>query len=322
MHPKPSLRSSLQGELVDRIAGIVRSGNRSGERLREAALARELGVSRTPVRAALQHLVSEGTLRSEASGGYSVLRVPKLAGEGLDAAAGRDRLHGLLLRDIILNEIDVPVSESALMRRYRAGRGELSRALKRLVREGLAEPLPGRGWMLLKLGIERLVLGYQLRTILEPAVIADPSFDMDREALSRIRVEHEQAQTSIGAMTSWQSLFDLDAAFHEELAAGTGNDLILDVIRRENRLRRLAEYASYRRTERVRTSLVEHIQILDALLAGNATWASALMRQHLMVSLEETQSHFDRDLRALRQNPRLLEHIAARRSRSRDRAKA
>ena len=315
MDQKLSLRSSLQSELVDRITGIVRSGNRNGKRLREATLARELGVSRTPVRAALQHLVLEGMLHAEATGGYSVLRVPRTPDASLDAAAGRGRLHGLLLRDIILNEIDDPVSESALMRRYSVGRGEVNRALRRLVREGLAEPLPGRGWMLLKLSIDRLTLSYQLRTMLEPAVIADPLFKPGHETLARLKADHERAQSSIAPRASWQGLFDLDAAFHETLAAGTGNDLVLDVIRRENRLRRLAEYASYRRTERVRDSISEHLQIIDALLSGNAGWASALMRQHLMVSLDETRAHFEGDLRALRQYPRLIEQIDGHRSR-------
>ncbi len=315
MDQKLALRSSLQSELVDRITAIIRSGDRNGKRLREATLARELGVSRTPVRAALQHLVLEGMLRTEATGGYSVLRVPRTPDTSLDAGAGRDRLHGLLLRDIILSEFDDPVSESALMRRHRVGRGELTRALRRLVREGLAEPLPGRGWLLLKLSIDRLTLSYQLRMMLEPALIADPLFRPGNETLARLKADHERAQTSIGSRASWQSLFDLDAAFHETLAAGTGNDLILDIIRRENRLRRLAEYASYRRTERVRDSIAEHLQILDALFAGNAGWASALMRQHLMVSLDETRAHLEGDLRALRQNPSLISQIDGRRSR-------
>ena len=54
--------------------------------------------------------------------------------------------YARMLRDIVLNEIPRPTSESWLMRRYGADRGEIVRALRRLVREGLAEPLPGRGW--------------------------------------------------------------------------------------------------------------------------------------------------------------------------------
>jgi DNA-binding GntR family transcriptional regulator len=299
----PSLRSSLQGELVDRIKDLLRNSGREGDLLREATLARRLGVSRSPVRAALQHLVGHGVLSPEPAGGYIVRGILPADRDALDTAAGNDRLHSRILRDIILSEVSEPTSESALMRRYGVGRGELIRVLRRLVREGLAEPLPGRGWSLLAFSGARLTMSYRLRIVLEPAMLADPGYRVDRAALARLRADHEAASGSLDASSPWQDIFNLDAVFHETLAAGTGNDLIVDIIRRENQLRRLAEYVGYSRLERIRDFMSEHVRIIDALMASDLTWAAALLRKHLVVSLEETEAHFARDLEIVRENP-------------------
>ena len=278
--PAPPLRSALQSELVDRILELIRSnGFAAPGRVREAVLSRTLGVSRTPVRAVLQHLVAAGVLASHPRGGYLVTGMPVPTTTGsFGGDGGQATLYGRLLRDIIMSEAPDAVSESALRRHYGAGRGEILQALRRLVREGLAEPLPGRGWTLLSIDGEQLARSYHLRGILEPAMLADRGYEADPATLARLRAEHETALESLSAASPWQELFDLDAKFHETLARGTGNDLIVEIVRRQNRLRRLAEFVSYARLERVRQSMMEHVTIIDALLAGDRDLAAALMR--------------------------------------------
>jgi len=295
------LKSELQTELVSRISEWIRNQDPGDKiRVREAVLSRELGVSRTPIRAALHHLVAEGVLHPHELGGYIVLHMPPAASDSLtpgDEAAG---LYGRMLRDIILHEMPDPATESALMRQYGAGRGEILQVLRRLMREGLAEPLPGKGWTMLKFDGEQMLKSYHLRSILEPALLTDRDYVIDRPALERLKADHQAALAALSEASSWREIFELDATFHEVLARGTRNDLIADIIRRQNRLRRLAEFFSYSRLERIRASMTEHVAILDALLAGDPAWASALMRQHLTVSRTETEDHFSRDLEAVR----------------------
>jgi DNA-binding GntR family transcriptional regulator len=285
---------------VERIKELIRSnGFTARGRVREATLSRALGVSRTPVRAALQHLLVAGVLASHPRGGYVVTRMPSSTNGSFGGDGVHAKLYGRLLCDIIMNEAPDAVSESALMRHYGVGRGEIVQVLRRLVREGLAEPLPGRGWMLLSINSEQLARSYHLRSILEPAMLADRAYRADHEALARLRAEHEAALDSLSADSPWQELFELDAKFHETLARGTGNEMIVDIVRRQNRLRRLAEFVSYARLERVRQSMTEHVTIIDALLAGDSDWAAALMRRHLAVSRQETEEHFECDREAL-----------------------
>jgi DNA-binding GntR family transcriptional regulator len=299
--PNPPLKSELQTELVSRISEWIRArAPRGPARIREAVLSRELGVSRTPIRAALQHLIKQGILAAHDLGGYTVLQMPPLAADPIAPGEESSGLYGLMLRDIILNELPDPATESALMRQYGVGRGEILQALRRLVREGLAEPLPGKGWTMLKFDSEQMLKSYHLRYVLEPALLVDRDYIVDRGALERLKSDHQAALLALTPNSPWRELFELDATFHESLARGSNNDLIVDIIKRQNHLRRLAEFFSYSRLERIRASMEEHIAIIDALLAGDPSWASALMRQHLVISRTETEEHFRRDLEAVR----------------------
>jgi DNA-binding GntR family transcriptional regulator len=295
------LKSELQNELVSRIKEMIRSrDHQSDGRIREAVLSRVLSVSRTPVRAALQHLVNEGIVEPHRQGGYTVLQTPPLVPDTMAISQSATGLYGRMLRDIILNEMADPVSEIALVRRYQAGRGEILQVLRRLVRDGLAEPLPGRGWAMLRFDGEQMSRSYHLRFILEPAMLLDRDYVVNRDTLERLRDDHQRALMMLSPESPWQELFELDATFHEALARGSNNDLIVDIIRRQNRFRRLAEFFSYSRLERIRASMIEHIAIIEALLVGDQTWASALMRQHLTVSRTETEENLKKDLEAVR----------------------
>lgn len=303
------LKSELQTELVSRIGEWIRTQDRGDKiRVREAVLSRELGVSRTPIRAALQHLVGEGVLHPHELGGYTVLHTPPV---GADSMVPGDTvgLYGQMLRDIILSEVPDPATESALVRHYAAGRGEVLQVLRRLMREGLAEPLPGKGWTMLKFDSDQMLKSYHLRSIIEPALLVDRNYVIDRPALERLKADHQAALLTLSEDSSWREIFEFDATFHEVLARGSRNDLIVDIIRRQNRLRRLAEFFSYSRIERIRASMMEHVAMLDALLAGDQAWASALMRQHLTISRSETEEHFARDLEAVRSTSSGIERL-------------
>lgn len=295
------LKSELQGELADRIRLLIRQRPQEiGGRLREAVLSRDLGVSRSPIRAALLHLVAEGILELDERGGYNVVRVPSVATSSPDEDDPASSLYVRVLKDIILNEIPDPATESAMMRRYDAGRGEIIRVVRRLMREGLAEPLPGHGWTVLRLDSEQLARSYHLRAVLEPALLVDRTYEPQYAALERLRNEHATMLEKMSPDSPWQPLFEIDATFHELLASGSGNEMAVDIVRRQNRLRRLAEYVSYGRLERIQASMKEHMAIIDALLRDDRNWAAAMLRQHLSISSTETTQNYARDLEAIR----------------------
>jgi GntR family transcriptional regulator of vanillate catabolism len=96
----PRLNDSLPARaasVVDALRRAILSGDlQPGERVQEVPLTERLGVSRTPVRAALQKLASEGLLDYAPNRGYSVRAFP--VGEVVSAYEVRAVLEGLAAR--------------------------------------------------------------------------------------------------------------------------------------------------------------------------------------------------------------------------------
>jgi DNA-binding GntR family transcriptional regulator len=90
--PRTPLRDEVHRQILERVAaGTVPPGSR----LRDTALAAELGVSRTPVREALLRLVREGVLAADMGRGFSVR--PLDATEMQETGVVLARLEGLAL---------------------------------------------------------------------------------------------------------------------------------------------------------------------------------------------------------------------------------
>jgi GntR family transcriptional regulator of vanillate catabolism len=100
----PQISTDLAGHLPTRAASVVEalraavlSGEyQAGEHLHELRLTARLGVSRTPVRAALQTLASEGLLDYAPNRGYAVREFP--VAEIVNAYEVRAVLEGLAVR--------------------------------------------------------------------------------------------------------------------------------------------------------------------------------------------------------------------------------
>lgn len=282
------------------IEHVVNGAVEAGMHINELAIAQSLGISRTPVRAALEHLRQEGILEHRQGEGFFLVRpLTSVQEAGITDAAG-DELYDRILRDILEGRLESTMSQNALIRRYGVRRGDLNAALRRMVREGLAEPAFGHGWTFVQFSREIVRDGYRLRMILEPGVLTETGYAVDRKALMRLDDAHDRVLERLSAGTSWNELFDLDARFHETVAAGSGNELYVEIIQKQNRIRRLNEILGYERIDRVRQSLSEHRGIIDSLLHGDRESASLQMRQHLRRSLDQSLSHCQQDLEDFR----------------------
>lgn len=296
-------RSELQQEIVSRIRDLIRSGqSKSGQKLRETGLSRSFGVSRTPIRAALQVLATEGLVTPCAKGGYVVTdSAADSARSRLEIFPEAESVYGAFLQAIVLQEMPDPATENALMRHFGIGRGLLQKVLRRLVREGLAEPLPGHGWAMLCFGLEPLRQGYHLRIVLEPALLRDPGFSIARETLAQLEDMHRAALARIDAGLAPDPLVDIDGQFHETLARGLDNGLIQDAIHRQARLLRLARTVFRPNLPLARASLLDHLSVIAALNSRDREVAAIHLRHHLLSELAALETGFAAALEDLRQ---------------------
>ena len=287
----------LQTELARQILDLARDeGWEAGTRIPEQALARRLGVSRSPVGKALKFLAGHGVLVAAPPRGYALARrvdsavrqavpLPPSEVEALFARVMVDRARGALAQE---------VSEAELSERYGAARGTMRKVLLRFARDGLAERLRGHGWRFADgLDDERAVdESYEFRLATECAGLRAPGFKVDPQRLETLRRAHLDLMARAGEAITREAWFEVNAALHEALAAWSGNRFFLQAVKNQNSLRRMQEYSDFSAlgAERIRTSCEEHLAILDALAGGDVAFAEALLRRHLTRASQYSRS--------------------------------
>ncbi|MCV9936391.1 GntR family transcriptional regulator [Boseaceae bacterium BT-24-1] len=279
----------LQQEIAERLLQMVREdGLQAGAWLNENSAARRLNVSRTPVRAAIDHLARQGLVRRHPNKGVELLSAPEPPadpGTGADATelamvkVAQDR-HGGRLPD--------EISELELMRRYELGRPEVQRLMARLADLDMVERKRGYGWRFLHEARDQSAHDerYRFRLLIEPMVFLEPGFLLEQGWIDEMRARHEQTLSQPWKESSAIGFYEMNADFHEGLAAASGNRFIHSAVRRQNQMRRLSNYDWTYGYERVVVNSREHLQMLATLEAGDHQLASALMRSHLQRAMQ------------------------------------
>jgi DNA-binding GntR family transcriptional regulator len=279
--------SSLQAKLAAHIVDFARrNGLATGHHFSEAGLARQLGVSRSPVRGALRLLMDRGVVRALPNRGFRLARTgARLRVESLAIpVTDDDRLYMRIADDRVNGRLHRQFTESDLMRRYRVSRSLLARVLLRLNHDGIVKRARGHGWLFLPIiDSERArEASYRYRMVVEPAMLLEPGFKLDPAQVAVCRANHRRMMGERKPPNV--ELFETNAAFHEMLAAFSGNRFFVEAVQQQNRLRRLSECKDPWRPERVIESCREHLAVLDALESGERQWAATLLKRHLEIA--------------------------------------
>lgn len=256
-----------------------------GTRLAEVALADRLRVSRTPVRAALKLLARRKLVHAGASRGYFVAEAAPAPHKTTSKPSPNDtdRLFLAIARDRRAGRLPEEVSERDLMQRYNATRPVVQRVLTRLAEVAAVQRKPGHGWRFQPtLGdTQARDESYRYRLLIEPAGLLEPGFQLDPSWAAAMRRRHQEMLVMPWSDTASIALYEMNAAFHEGLAAASGNRYFLVGVQQQNRLRRFGNYDWTFGHERVIVNCREHLAILDQLEAGQNEAAAALLRRHL-----------------------------------------
>ncbi|MBR9820098.1 MAG: GntR family transcriptional regulator [Rhodobacteraceae bacterium] len=278
----------LQRALADRIVGLVHSeGLQAGTRLKEARIAETLGVSRSPVRAAMEILRREGVVTHEPNRGMILAVVPALPeADQPEAAGGASALDRMLVQIARLRheqQIGDQFTEAELMRLLEVERPVLREALARIEDLGTISRRSGYGWQFTQ-GLRdssAKAESYRFRLLIEPAAIMEPGFALDPEWITQMQREHEAMMTATWQESTSIALFEMNARFHYGICAGSGNRYITEAMARQNQLRRLYNYNWRLGEGRVRVTCQEHLEILARLAAGDLEMAALLLKRHL-----------------------------------------
>jgi DNA-binding GntR family transcriptional regulator len=289
MKPASITASRLQGDLATRILRSLKDQNaQPGHRLVEMDLCAALGVSRTPVRGALQLLAAEGMIATHEGRGYVLAKTVHEVPEDKSEDADHNRLFAALSEARAKGKLSDHFTQQALVRNFGAPLASVIRVLRHLAELGLVERKPGNGWAFFP-HTRVLNESYAFRRALEPQILQQPGFKLDRAWAEKARAVHEKLRRKPWRAGDGAAFHEINADFHEQLARCSGNRTMLRAIQHQLQLRRFLSGQWDYPMEQVHGAIDDHLEILAALEAGYADKAAALMLHHLTLSASQAQ---------------------------------
>ncbi|MDE2134940.1 MAG: GntR family transcriptional regulator [Alphaproteobacteria bacterium] len=298
-----SAPSRLQAELARRILRLLKDqGSGPGYHLIEQELCQQFGVSRTPIRGALKLLADQGAVQPRANRGFVLVEPVKNVPEA-DALRLQDeedkRLFVAIAQARNIGRLPDECTQQEIMRQLGVKLTTIVRVLRQLSELGLVERKPGNGWSFqASINSARAQAeSYAFRRVVEPALLLQPGFELDRNWLIATRARHMEFRHKPWRDVEAIEFYEINSDFHEQLARSSKNRYMLNAVQQQIQLRRFLNYQWDYGVERVYESIDEHMAILAALEAGKNEKASALMLSHLTTSAHHSLP-FDDDTRA------------------------
>jgi DNA-binding GntR family transcriptional regulator len=174
-----------------------------------------------------------------------------------------------------------PLSERGLAKQLGIGRTPVREALRDLERCGLVEVLPARGTFVKRPSLADLQEIYEIRYALEGMA----AFSAAKRGATPELLEYKKKFEKLARnpeTTSAAEIDELGTQFHLKIIEATGNKTLLKLFK-QFRLPFLLEggLVSASRVTVVQQLVDEHMRILNAIVAGDASKAQQLMCEHL-----------------------------------------
>lgn len=172
------------------------------------------------------------------------------------------------------------VNEEELRLRLGIGRTPIREALQRLERDHLVTIIPRRGVLVSPIDVGDLALLYESRSILEPYV--------HRLAAARGTERHWKTMQDaidiadeLGTDAAWTELLHADRVCHEQVWEAADNRFLTQTLEMLYTQSERLWHQYVRNVSDLRSALVEHRVILDALRNGDGQNAADLIEGHV-----------------------------------------
>lgn len=234
-------------------------------------------------------------------------------------AATHGRRAVIELREKIINGelpggmrlFEVPLAEA-----LQISRTPVREALSRLAEEGLLDRLPNGGFVVRRFGYVDVVDSIELRGVMEgTAARLAAERGAEPQALARIQDIVVRLDACFGPNeedVDFDAYSDLNAAFHVELAALSGSQIVRREVERATALPFASpsaflpnrmEIAAFRRS--LRTAQEQHHAMLNAIVSREGARAEFIAREHARIARQNLEYIFSQDPELLQKIPGL-----------------
>ena len=173
------------------------------------------------------------------------------------------------------------IDEQALAKEYGISRTPLREALKVLASEGLVVLKPRRGCYVTELSEQDIDEVFPVMAMLEGRVAEEAARRISSADFSRLTAIHDELERQAAANNA-DRFFEANQRFHTALQDIAGNRYLAQLIDDARKVIKLTRRDSLRLEGRLKQSLQEHREILQALRTKDAPLARQCMHDHLL----------------------------------------
>jgi len=177
------------------------------------------------------------------------------------------------------------LDEQSLAAEFGISRTPMREAIKALASEGLVTMKMRRGAYVTEVNRADLEQIYTVLSLLESKAARESATKATEEQLNLLDHLHHRLETA-AADRNIEQFFEINGKFHELIQEITGNRWMNGVITDLRKVLKLHRKDSLTSTGRLQSSLLEHREILRALLKRDEVAAEATMHKHFTRSLE------------------------------------
>ncbi len=172
------------------------------------------------------------------------------------------------------------LTEEELCAEFRVSRSPVREALGRLVENGLVDKRARQGYSVRRVDLQEIHELYDVRLVLELAVVQSLcASGMDPDALERLEAYWRGLFAALPDMAG--PLADADEAFHEVLARDAGNRVMQQLLKYVDQRIHFVRRADITNPDRLRTTCIDHLEILAAIRARDADRAADAVRRNI-----------------------------------------
>lgn len=203
------------------------------------------------------------------------------AGRYLAAQMAEDYLRGQILDGFF--ESGSRVSDVKLSKVLDVGRASVREAILSLSKEGLLEIIPNRGAFVPAFSVDQVLNLFELREALETFAVR---LAAKRASALKLNSLSEMLLVSKLSVVKHGGQYPAQLDFHERVVSMSENPEIIARCRAVSSRLIIARRRSGSRPARADEAILEHQEILDALVERNPSRAEAAMRGHLLHASE------------------------------------